>query len=94
MTFQICRFEPSFISKPVSEWNNDENYHAFCTLVKGFSPVNDAAERAVKFASDFGGAITHNPEQHANMMQGIEAHRRAHPKATKSSFLPKSEQLK
>ena len=70
----------------MNEWAEDDNYASFRNLVNGFSPVNDAAERAVKFASDFNGAITRNPEQHEAMLQGVEAHRRAHPKATKASY--------
>ena len=65
------------------EWEADDNYRSFRKLVNGFSPVNDAAERAVKFASDFNGRITRNAEQHAGMLQGIEMHRRLRPKATK-----------
>ena len=83
---QLCRFEPTFLSRPVGEWMGDDNYSDFQKLVNGFSPVNDAAERAVKFASDFNGAITRNPKRHADMLQGIEGHRRDHPKATKASY--------
>lgn len=81
--FQLCGFEPSFLSSPVENWHTNGNYHSFCALVNGFSPLNDAGERAVKFASDFNGAITRDNEQHQAMLQGIEAHRRAHPKPTK-----------
>ena len=81
---QLCRFEPAFLAKPVADWKNDVNYLAFKTLVNGFSPVNDAGERAVKFASDFNGAITRDKVQHAAMLQGIEEHQRPRPKLIKS----------
>lgn len=81
--FKLCKFDPTFLSKPAREWAADENYADFRKLVNSFSPVNDVAERAVKFASDFNGKITRNDKQHEGMMQGIEAHRRANPKPTK-----------
>ena len=37
--------------------------------------MNDAAERAVKFASDFNGKITRSDKQHAGMLQGIDQNR-------------------
>ena len=64
-------------------------YRTFCVLVKGFLPVSDAAKQAVKFSLDFNGAITHNPKCHASMMQGVEAHCRANPQATKAVFIRK-----
>ena len=78
--------DPTFLAKPAQEWPLDDSYKHFCSLVDGFSPVNDAGERAVKFAADFNGAITRDPEQHQAMLQGIEKHRREHTKPTKSSY--------
>ena len=83
MYFQLTHFEPTFLGSPASEWGSDGNYQSFQKLVNGFSPVNDAAERAVKFASDFNGRITRNTEKHAGMLQGVEMHRRTHAKPTK-----------
>ena len=47
------------------------------------NPVNDAAERAVKFASDFNGKVMRDEKQHAAMLQEIEQHCRQAPKPTK-----------
>ena len=80
---QLCKFDPSFLAKPAKEWKSDANYSDFCTLVNGFTPLNDAAERAVKFGSDFSGKITHDVERKDAVLQVIEQHRRMHPKATK-----------
>lgn len=52
-------------------------------MVNGFSPMNDAAERAVKFASDFNGKITRSDKQHAGMLQGIDQNREVQSKPTK-----------
>ena len=38
----------------------DENFWFFRKLVNGFSPLNDPAERAVKFCLDFNNILTHN----------------------------------
>ena len=78
----MFRFEPTFLAKPVDEWEGDENYKAFKSLVNAFSPLNDAAERAVKFASDFNGSITLDENEHKGMLQGIEAHQHSRPNAT------------
>jgi hypothetical protein len=80
---QLCHLEPTFLKKPAADWKTDETYTRFCFLVNGFSPVNDAGERAVKFAADFNGAICHDVVQHQAMLQGVEMHRRTHPKARK-----------
>ena len=61
----------------------DENFRSFRKLVNGFSPLNDPAERAVKFGSDFNNVLTHNRKRKANMLQLVEETRRERPKATK-----------
>ena len=80
---QISKLEPTFLSKPVDEWNDDASYKSFKDLVNSFSPVNDAGERAVKFASDFNGCITHDPVKHAGLLQGVDKHRSDRLKPTK-----------
>ena len=55
---QLCHLEPHFLAKPVPDCPSDDSYQCFKYLVNGFSPVNDAGEHTVKFASDFNGAIT------------------------------------
>ena len=61
--FQLTRFEPSFLSKPAKEWKGDANFQSFCQLVDGFTPLNDAAERVVKFASDINNALTRDADR-------------------------------
>ena len=52
-------FTPQFwnrcLAKPAAEWE-----WSFRKLVNGFTPLNDAAERAVKFGSDFNSVIPHD----------------------------------
>ena len=75
--------EPLFLSKPASEWETDANFQAFRKLVNGFTPLNDAAERAVKFGSDFNGVITHDRKRKADVLRLVEETRRECPKPTK-----------
>ena len=82
MFLQLCKFKPSLFSKPVNAWDDDENYQ-YSKLVNGFTPLNDAAERAVMFGSDFSGAITHDVKRKDVVLQVVEQHRHMHPKATK-----------
>ena len=49
--FKLLNFEPLFLNCPVGDWHKDASYKKFCSLVDGFTPVNDAAERAVKLFS-------------------------------------------
>ena len=87
LLFKVCKVHPTFLSKPVEEWSDDASYCHFKYLVEGFTPVNDAAECAVKFATDYHGKITHNTKQHQAMLQGIEEHRTNYPKPTKKEFM-------
>ena len=48
-----------------------------------FKPINDAAERAVKFGSDFHNCLAQDPLQHQAVLQTVESHRREKPNATK-----------
>ena len=81
-SIQLCNFEPSFLAKPAAEWEMDDNFRSFRKLVNGFTPLNDAAERAVKFGSDFEGVITHDRKRRANVLQLVEETHRECPKAT------------
>ena len=61
----------------------DDNFRSFRKLVNGFTPLNDAAERAVKMGSDFNGVITYDRKRKADVLQLVEETRRECPKATK-----------
>ena len=65
------------------EWEDLESFQDFRKLVNGFLPINDAAERAVKFVSDFNGKITRDPKQHEGLLQVVDVNRHDEPKATK-----------
>ena len=56
-------------------------------LVSSFHVINDAAERAVKFGTDFTGVLTKNEEVRQNLLQTVDLSRRVFPKPTRQCFL-------
>ena len=61
----------------------DDNFRSVRKLVNSFTPLNDAAERAVEFGSDYNGVITNDWKRKADVLQLVEEKRRECPKATK-----------
>ena len=55
-------------------------------MVRAFTPLNDAAERAVKLGTDFHGSLAKDFHQHEAVLQNVEAHRREFPKPTKGTL--------
>ena len=80
LIFQLCSIERSFLSLPVSDWPRTESFQAFFSVVKGLQSLNDPAERAVKFGTDFHGRLAENTDQHQAVLQNVELHRRKRPK--------------
>lgn len=44
---------PGFLTKPVTEWNDDRDYIDGKTKINHLMVVNDLVERGVKLASDY-----------------------------------------
>ena len=70
----------------MSEWEDDASFQEFRGIVTSLHTVNDAAERAVKFGSDFTQVRTKNESYRQNILQTEELGRRAFPQATKKCF--------
>ena len=87
VNFNISEIYPTFLSQLSKKWNNEPNFKKFSKLVRGFSCTNDAAERGVKYASDFYQAITIDKGQHSAMLQGVKMHRRKNPRPQNPSDL-------
>lgn len=83
--FSICNLDHSFLSIHPTQWAQDESYLHFCKMVRTFTPLNDAAERAVKLGTDFHGSLAKDFDQHEAVLQSVEAHRRILPKPTKGA---------
>ena len=70
----------------MSEWLNDPSYMKLKEVVAAFKVTNDAAERSVKFGTDFTQVRTKNETHRQNILQSAELARRAFPRATKKCF--------
>ena len=71
----------------MSEWDDDTSFQELKGLVTSLSVVNDAAERTVKFGTDFTQVRTKFEDRRQNILQCEELGRRAFPQATKKCFL-------
>ena len=85
--FQLVEVEPTFLALPVEQWVSDRTYLKMRGIVTSLCVVNDAAERAVKFGSDFTQVITKSEDRRQDILQTVELARRAFPHATRKCFL-------
>ena len=68
---QLVNIQPTFLALPVAEWSADTTYLELKDIVTSLQVINDAAERAVKFGSDFTKVLTKSediPECHKKML--------------------------
>ena len=86
LLFQLLNIQPTFLEKPFEEWASDESFQSIDSIIHHLKVVNDAGERSVKFGSDFSNKLVKDDNQRQALLQGVESHRRAHPKATKKSM--------
>ena len=82
---QLVGIHPTFLEIPVEEWEADSAYE-LKKIVTSLHVVNDAAERAVKFGSDFTQVLTKSEHTRQNILQGVELARRAFPHATRKCY--------
>ena len=80
---ELVGIQPTFLALPVSQWPFDATYIKFSKIVTSFRVVYDAAERSVKFGSDFTQTMTKSEEARQNILQTVELARRAFPRATR-----------
>ena len=86
-SFQLTGINPTFLEIEVDEWDEDPTYIQMKSMVEHLHVINDAAERSVKFGTDFTGVLTKNETIRQHIMQTVELSRRAFPRRTKKSFL-------
>ena len=60
LIFKLVGIEPTFLCKPPSTWGDDHSSIQLKPIVTSLKVINDAAERTVKFGSDFGEVTTKN----------------------------------
>jgi len=71
---------------PVEKWSESFDYCIAEHFVSTLKTVNNAAERGVKFMSDFANHITTDSVQRAALQQAVEHHRKMDPDSTKMSL--------
>ncbi|QQP50580.1 Uncharacterized protein FKW44_011620 [Caligus rogercresseyi] len=76
---QLTNIHPTFLELPVTQWASDSTFIELSGIVTSLQVVNDAAERAVKFGSDFTKVLTKSEKQRQNILQAVELSRRAFP---------------
>ena len=87
--FKLLRIEPTFLSLPINEWQDNASYLELSNIVLSIPAVNDAAERTVKLGSDFTGVITKNETRQA-ILQEVELSQKIYSKPTKQCFIRQS----
>ena len=84
--FTALKLSRDFISVDPATWDSREDYRQAKETVAALRVVNDCAERAVKLATDFNMALTHDEEQRQLIFQVVEHHRKLIPAPLKKSF--------
>src|SRR5688572_8371074 len=70
-----------FVSSDPETWNSGEDCQHAKDTVAALSLINDCAKRAVKLATDFNLALTHDEQQRQLNFQVVEHHRKQMPTA-------------
>ena len=71
----------------MKDWEGNQSYIEVKAIVSALRVTNDAAERAVKFGTDFTQVLTKSEERRQEIIQTVELARRAFPRATRKCFL-------
>ena len=83
--FDILKVKADWLTQPVTEWEESEDYRKARHFVKTVKVVNDAAERGIKLASDYAQSLTKDSEIRQKIFQTVESHRREKPDYKKST---------
>ena len=84
------RIEPTFLSLPINEWQDNTSYLELSGIVSSIPAVNDAAERTAKLGSDFTGVITKNETRRQAILKEVELSPKIYSKPTKQCFIQQS----
>ena len=74
--FDILQQPPTFLAKPVKDWEEDDVYIKIGSVVRNMKVVNDCAERGIALAKDYATCLTKDSEQRRMLYQVVEASRR------------------
>lgn len=84
--FERFNINTSFLSKTVTEWEDDENYRRGYEIVSLIRVVNDTAERAVKLTQGYNLKICNDEEQKQFLIQGVAGYQKKYPDSNKSTL--------
>ena len=56
--FDIHKQPPSFLAKPVKDWDEDDVFIKIGSVVRSMKVVNDCAERGIALAKDYARCLT------------------------------------
>ena len=90
LIFKLLRIEPTFLSLPLNEWQDNASYLELSNIVSFIPTVNDAAERTVKLGSDFAGVITKNETRRPAILQEVKLLQKIYSKPTKQCLIQQS----
>ena len=76
--FTIIKLGQHLLSSDPETWNSREDLTCQ-SKVAALSVIKDCAEHAVKLATDFNLALTHDKQQHQLILQVVEHHRKQMP---------------
>ena len=77
----------TLLMKDPAHWGEDESFKNALGLAKGFTVVNDRAERGVALIQDFNKTLTKDEEQLQFLLQVVSDHRRLFPDCTKETII-------
>jgi hypothetical protein len=79
--FTTFKLSQDFLSSDPETWNSREDYRHAKDTVTALSVINDCAQSAVKLATDFNLALTHDEQQRQLIFQVVKHHRKQMPTA-------------
>lgn len=84
--FRALDLSYEWLIEPPEIWPTFESFEVAKRFVHTVKVVNDAAERNVKFYSEYSSILTDNEEQRASLLQAVEKHRHDYPDFRKSTL--------
>ena len=84
--FAALKIDPGFLTKSPSVWHECQDYITAKQKIMGLKVINDCAERAVKLATDFNNAFTHDETQRQLVFQIVEFHRKQMTQPLKKNY--------
>jgi len=84
--FAALKIDRGFLTKSPSVWHECPDYITAKQKIMGLKVINDCAERAVKLATDFNNAFTHDETQRQLIFQIVEFHRKQMTQPLKKNY--------